>query len=110
MSVAVIQEWPGGGHDTTNYDEIGRRMRVEDDPPAGLIVHTAGTDGEDFRIVDVWETSEAWEAFKEGRLVPTVQDVLSELPPDRQADARAPEVRVYELHDVLVPRARAVGH
>ena len=93
MSVAVIQEWLGGGHDTANYDAINRRLGVQDGPPAGLIVHTAGTDGEDFRIVDVWETREAWEAFRDERLMPTIREVLSGLPPDRQSAARAPDVQ-----------------
>jgi hypothetical protein len=106
MSVAVIQEWLGGGHDTTNYDEVKRRMGVQDDPPAGLIVHTAGTDGEDFRIVDVWETPEAWETFRDERLLPTVREVVSELPSARQAAARPPDVRVYDLHDLVLPETR----
>jgi hypothetical protein len=104
MPVAVIQEWAGAGHDTTNYDEITRRIGPEDDPPAGLIVHTAGTteDGR-FRISDVWETREAWEAFRDELLMPAVEAVMSELPPDRRAASGPPAVQVYELHHVVRP-------
>ena len=104
MPVAVIQEWAGAGHDTTNYDEISRRMGVQGDPPAGLIVHTAGTTGDgDFRISDVWETREAWEAFRDERLMPTVERVISELPPERRASSGPPATQVYELYDLIRP-------
>jgi hypothetical protein len=100
MPVAVIQEWAGAGTDTTNYDEIGRRMGVEEDPPAGLLVHTAGTaeDG-DFRIFDVWETTEAWEAFRDGRLLPSVETLVSE----QGRTGSPPVVHVYELHGFIRP-------
>ena len=106
MPYAVIAEWPKGGRDTRNYDEITRRMDFDREPPAGLIAHSAGTTADgDFRIHDVWETREAYEAFQVRRLMPMVEEVLSALPPERQAESRPPELTVYELHHVFVPRA-----
>lgn len=104
MPYAVIAEWAGGGHDTRNYDEISRRLNIEDDPPAGLIVHSAGaTPDGGFRIADVWETREAYEAFEAGRLRPTVHEVVSALPAARQAEALPPALTVYPLHHLVVP-------
>jgi hypothetical protein len=108
MPYAVITEWPDGGRDTRNYDAITRRMDVRADPPEGLIAHAAGATPEGgFRISDVWETREAYEAFHAGRLTPAIDEVMAGLPAERRARATPPAVTVYELHDVIVPAAAA---
>ena len=47
-----------------------------------------------FRVFDIWESQEAWEAFLNDRLMPIVQPMMEE-------GARAPETRVYQLHDFM---------
>ena len=47
-----------------------------------------------FRVFDVWESREAWDAFLNDRLMPIVQPMM-------QQGARPPETRVYELHDFM---------
>jgi hypothetical protein len=37
--------------------------RLEGAPPEGLILHAAGRTDEGFRIVEVWESEEAWRRF-----------------------------------------------
>jgi hypothetical protein len=101
---AIVSEWPTGGNDTRNYDEITRRMNIRDDPPAGLVAHCAGATPEGgFRISDIWQTREAFEAFESERLLPTVEAVMAALPPERRAAADPPRRTVSELHAVLVP-------
>jgi heme-degrading monooxygenase HmoA len=39
-----------------------------DHAPEGLIVHAAGRTDEGFRILEVWESKEAWQRFRDGRL------------------------------------------
>src|SRR5207253_10680805 len=67
MAVAVIQEFPIVGDDrtTTNYDRVQDALDTRANPPAGGLVHTAGFDDEAgvFRVFDVWESQQAWEAF-----------------------------------------------
>ena len=67
MAIAVIQEFPIEGDDrtTTNYDRIQEALGTRDNPPDGGLVHTAGFDEQAgvFRIFDVWESQQAWEAF-----------------------------------------------
>ena len=105
---AVISEWSTGGNDTRNYDEVIRRANIHEDPPAGLVAHGAGTTPEGgFRVADIWETREAFEAFEAERLTPAVEAMLAALPPERRGPASPPRRSVYELHDVLVPRAVA---
>ena len=96
MAVAVIQEFPIEGDDrtTTNYDHI--QEALGDEAPAGGIVHSAGFDEDAgvFRIFDVWESREAWDAFLKDRLMPAVRPMMEQ-------GGRPPATRVYELHNFI---------
>jgi quinol monooxygenase YgiN len=98
MAVAVIQEFPIEGNDrtTTNYDRIQEALGTRDNPPDGGLVHTAGFDEQAglFRIFDVWESQKAWDAFFNDRLMPAVRPLMEQ-------GGRAPETRVYQLHDFV---------
>ena len=97
MPVAMIQEWAEGTGDTTNYDAINEHMGVRDNPPEGLIVHTAGVlDGGGFRVFDVWETPAHFERFMADRLGPAIAAVVP-------GDAPAPRTEMYELHSIIQP-------
>jgi len=98
VAVAVIQEFPIEGDDrtTTNYDRVQEALDTRTNPPAGGLVHTAGFDEQAgvFRVFDVWASHEAWEAFLNDRLMPIVRPMMEQ-------GGRAPETRVYELHDFM---------
>lgn len=98
MAIAVIQEFPIEGDDrtTTNYDRVQEALGTRANPPAGGLVHSAGFDEQAgvFRVFDVWESEEAWEAFFNDRLMPVVSPLMEE-------GGRSPEIRVYELHDFM---------
>ena len=40
--------------------------------PGGLILHVAGPTEEGFRIINVWESEEAWQQFRGERLAPAI--------------------------------------
>jgi quinol monooxygenase YgiN len=94
VAIAVIQEFPIEGADrtTTNYDRVQEALGVRNNPPAGGLVHSAGFDEEAgvFRIFDVWESREAWDAFLHDRLMPVVRPMMEQ-------GGRQPETRIYEL-------------
>ncbi len=96
MAFAVIQEFPIEGDDrsTPNYDRVQEALGIRENPPAGGIVHTAGFDegAGVFRIFDVWESEEAWNAFFNDRLLPVVKPLMDQGGP-------SPETRTYQLHD-----------
>ena len=98
MAIAVIQEFPIVSDDrtTTNYDRVQDALGTRDNPPAGGLVHSAGFDEQAgvFRVFDVWESQEAWEAFFNDRLMPVVTPLMEE-------GSRSPEIRVYQLHDFM---------
>jgi hypothetical protein len=98
MAFAVIQEFPIDGDDrtTSNYDRVQEMLGTRDNPPAGGLVHSAGFDEQAgvFRVFDVWESEEAWNAFLNDRLMPVVQPLM-------QQGSAPPETRTYHLHEFM---------
>jgi hypothetical protein len=78
------------------YDEVNAKLGVEADPPDGLIVHTASPRAGGVRIVDVWESEDAWQRFREERLMPVVLEVFGE-------QAGPPQQETHETHKVIKP-------
>ena len=59
------------------YEAVSRALGFRDpdfEPPAGLISHTAGVDGNGVLIVDEWESADDFERLME-RAVPTMQEL-----------------------------------
>ena len=52
------------------YEEV--TAAVMDPVPAGLLLHIAGPTEEGVRVIDVWENEQAWDAFRNERLVPAI--------------------------------------
>ena len=85
MPVVLVHQGPTVTQE--NYDETVRKLtgksRLEsraDWPVPGLLVHAAGQSPDGFRIVDVWESEEACQAFGEV-LGPILQEIgITDLP------------------------------
>jgi len=61
------------------YDESVRRIQESGDwPPDGMDYHVAFTSGGSFRVSEIWDSREQWEAFGE-RLMPLLAEVGIEL-------------------------------
>ncbi len=101
MAILMIQEFEVEEDDrsTPNYDSVSERLNAEADPPAGLIVHTAGFTGTGvFRIADVWESEADWERFRDGRLAEALR------PMSESGEGAPPSVEYsYELHHLINP-------
>jgi hypothetical protein len=61
-----------------DYASVAKAVGVDDNPPAGLIVHAAGEEDGKWRSVDVWESEAAYQRFREDRLMPAVREVMGE--------------------------------
>ncbi len=96
MAIAFIQEWKDSDPGTDNYDAISAKLDVKNNPPDGLIAHTAGRDSNGvFRTFSIWESREQVQRFQEERLMPAVQERMQS-----GADGGPPDVvDIYELHD-----------
>ena len=99
MSVLVIAEIPGAT--VEQYEAVSRAIGFRDpdfEPPAGLISHTAGTDGSGLLLVDEWESAEDFQRLME-RAVPAMQAIG--VPPI--------EPRILPVHNSAPGRGRHAG-
>ena len=66
MPDAVMIDFRGPGMDEGLYDQVNQRVNPPDNPPEGLIFHSAGPlPGGGWRIVDVWESRDVFESRSE---------------------------------------------
>jgi hypothetical protein len=91
--MAVIVEMDFEGFSTDQYDTVNDALDPKGNPPDGLIAHSARLDGDSLRILDLWESPEAFGAFAESRIGPTMGETLGD-------DAPAvPAPKFTELHN-----------
>lgn len=68
MAVTYIFEVPGAGQE--QYDAVMARLGAS---PAGRIYHVAGPIEDGWMVVDVWESTEAFEKFLAEDLIPAAR-------------------------------------
>jgi hypothetical protein len=96
MAVMVIQEFPAT---VEQYDQVNEKLDPASNPPKGLILHSgAETDG-GMKVVDIWESADAWQDFLDNRLSPAVVEVMG--PPPEGAEP--PPIEIRELRDLVQP-------
>ena len=77
MAIAIMFHVPDAGQE--EYDAVMEKLG----PGAvGRLYHIAGPGEEGWRVVDVWESQEAFETFLTERLLPVAREVgfFAELP------------------------------
>ena len=79
MAILMIHDAPGGTQE--QYEEVGTRLAqsgafdsLSDWPTEGILSHAAGPTDEGWRVVDVWDSEEAFQRFGE-RIGPVLQEV-----------------------------------
>jgi hypothetical protein len=94
MPIVMSLEWP----DTTleDYDRVMELLQLDARTPDGGVLHVCGADGGTIRILDIWESEDAWNAFRDGRLMPALHQA-------GLLEKGAPQVRVFPLHNVYAP-------
>lgn len=97
MAVIIRQTMPPEAS-LEMMDAVTKEMGVNENPPAGLIVHTHYEDEGHVHVLDVWESPEAHATFAQQRLGPAVQAVTERhgIPA-----ADAPEPTVTEVHSLV---------
>ena len=75
------------------YDALDNALDVRGNPPDGFIAHSAQDLGDKMHVRDIWESAEAFGAFAESRLGPTIAQALGDDAPP------PPQPRFTELHN-----------
>lgn len=90
----MVHDSPGGTKE--QYDEVAGRLTdgkgldsLDDWPAGGLLFHVAGPTDDGFRVIDVWESEEAFAAFGE-----TIGPILQEV-------GFPGEPKLFEVHNFV---------
>jgi hypothetical protein len=78
------------------YDEVNAKIDPAGNPPDGLILHAGSVTDSGIHVVDVWESEQQFNDFRESRLGPAVGEVMGE-------DGGPPSIQVFEAHDLVKP-------
>jgi hypothetical protein len=72
MAIAVIAAIP----DKETYETLTEQMfgTKRAPTPDGCLVHSAGEGPNGFRVVDIWESQEAFDSFMNDKLMPAMQE------------------------------------
>ena len=98
MAILASMEWSGVTE--AQYEAALRELNMDADPPVGGVVHLAAFMGSGLRVVDVWESEAAFQAFAEARLRSAVQ---------KAGITSDPRVEIAPLHNLYVPALSAIG-
>ena len=90
MAIAVMADTPGVTAE--QFDAMQQQMNLVTNPPAGGMVQFSGSVAGVWRVITVWESQEAWDAFRTGRLDPAFQ----------QLGRPAPQYQTWTLHGLMI--------
>jgi hypothetical protein len=92
MAVAVEMNFRGAT--TEQYDQVMEKMGLTANgaTPAGAISHWVAQTDDGMRVVDVWDSREAYDRFAQEKIGPYSAEVGITEPP---------EIRFYEVHNYL---------
>jgi hypothetical protein len=97
MSTVMSMEWNGLTQD--QYNQVMRTLDLDKNPPAGGIFHIAGFTGGTLRVVDIWESQQAFEKFQKDRLEAAVQ---------KAGISGQPKVQFYAAHNIYAPNLETI--
>jgi quinol monooxygenase YgiN len=78
MAIAVVADIPSREvYEQVNEQLFGTKRPTES--IEGNIIHSAGEGPNGFRVVDIWESKEAFETFMNERIMPAMQEAGLEM-------------------------------
>lgn len=73
MAIVVIDHAPG--FTVEQWETMQRQFNESKNPPQGILAQMAGPFEDGWRVISVWESQEAYEAFRRERLTPVIQQM-----------------------------------
>lgn len=95
MAVGIRLKFEGGTQE--QYEATHSHMGIDENPPDGLIFHSAGPTEEGWGVIDFWESREAFDGFLQARLQPAIQELG-----DRTMQS-PPDLKEFAVHHVTKP-------
>ena len=89
MAVVVVNEIEGGSQDL--YDQVNPKVMPDGKLPDGCQAHIAGPYDKGWRVITVWESDEQFQAFRDEKLLPAMNEADSE-------DRIAPAISTDEVY------------
>lgn len=97
MAVMVTLSYPDMS--SAAYDEVISSLDLDANPPAGAILHVAGTTGDATTVCEIWQTEQTFRAYYDYRLQPAFRSHGLNL---------LPKIEVEQLHNVFAVDMGAV--
>ena len=97
MSTVMSMEWTGVTQD--QYNQVMRTLDLDKNPPAGAVLHVAGFMNSTLRVLDIWESQQAFEKFQKDRLNTAVQ---------KAGITGPPKVQFYPTYNIFVPNMEVI--
>jgi len=95
MAVGLRLKFDGGTQE--QYETVHSHMGVDDNPPEGLIFHSAGPIDEGWGVIDFWESRDAFDRFAQSRLQPAIQELGDRAMPG------PPDIKEFPVHNFTKP-------
>jgi len=92
MAVVVVNTLNGG--DQTVYDDVNPRVMPGGELPDGCQAHIAGPIDEGWRVITVWDSEEQFQAFRDEKLIPAIQEA-------GHGDRVAPAIDTNPVHNFI---------
>lgn len=73
--MAVVMQMTWSGVTTGQYDAARKVIGMDTTPLAGCLSHVAWQQDGALRVVDVWESEQAWTTYLHDRLLPGIHQV-----------------------------------
>ena len=97
MPTVMMIEWPGVTKE--QYNSVMGTLGLDAKPPAGGMFHVAGFTGSSLRVLDIWDSQQAFELFQQERLMSAVQ---------KAGIKGQPNVQYFPVHNIYVSNQEAI--
>ena len=97
MATVMLMEWPGVSPD--QYNRVMNNLGLDTNPATGGIFHVAGFTGGSLRVLDIWDSQQAFERFQKDRLTQAVQ---------KAGITSQPKVQYFPVHNMYAGNIEAI--
>ena len=92
MAVVIVNEIAGA--DQSFYDDVSPRTLSDGRLPDGCQLRIAGPSDAGWRVITVWDSEEQFQAFRDQKLIPALQE-------SGHADRVAPSIEARSVYKLI---------